>query len=153
MSPLTIKVAGLTFNMTARPIKKYANRRLYDSRDSRYVCTSDIYDMLTAGEVVTITDARSGNDITRPVLLNILAEAELDGKKPILSQQMLSQLLSYNDDVLAGFLGNYLEQCLDVFIRNEDVLHASMQNFDRPSPYELIEQMVNAQQDVFNQFA
>lgn len=139
--------------MTARPIKKYANRRLYDSRDSRYVCTSDIYDMLTAGEVVTITDARSGNDITRPVLLNILAEAELEGKKPILSQQMLSQLLRYDDSMLAGFLGNYLEQCMDVFIRNQDVLHASMQDFERSSPYELIEQMINAQQEVFDQFA
>lgn len=138
--------------MSARLIKKYANRRLYDSQDSRYICTSDIYDMLQAGETVNISDARSGNDITRPVLLNILAEAELEGKNPILSQQMLSQLLRYDDDILAGFLGNYLERCLDVFIRNEDVLHASMQDFDRPSPYEFIEQMVTAQQDVFDQF-
>lgn len=139
--------------MPARAIKKYANRRLYDSQDSRYITTSDIYAMLEAGEVVNITDTRSGHDITRPVLLNILAEAELSGKSPILSQKMLSQLLRYNNDMLAGFLGNYLEQCLAIFIANQDVLYANLQDFERASPYDLIAQMIEAQQRVFTQFA
>lgn len=106
--------------------------------------------MLEAGETLNIIDARSGSDITRAVLLNLLAESDQEGSKAILSQQMLSALLRYDDDLLAGMLGNYLEQCLALFIEQQGALRDVMRDFDAPSPHQLIEELLSAQRSVFD---
>ncbi|UJF25049.1 hypothetical protein L0B52_02590 [Suttonella sp. R2A3] len=139
--------------MSAREIKKYANRRLYDSQDSQYISSSDIRAMLEDGETLSIIDSRSGNDITRAVLLNLLAESDQEGTKTILSQQMLGDLLRYDDPLLAGMVGVYLEQCFALLIEHQDQLHRLMHDFDAPSPHALIEQLIDAQRQVINKFS
>lgn len=132
--------------MTIRQIRKYANRRLYDSGASRYVSLEDVKALFALNEPVCVIDATNGADITRAVLFQILAEDELQGKTPVLSQRMLADLAAYEDHLLAGILGNYLEQCMALFIRHQDVFRRQMLDFDGESPVEILQQMMDRQQ-------
>ena len=74
-----------------RIIKKYPNRRLYDTEISSYITIEDVRQLILDGESFEVRDAKSGEDLTRSVLLQIISEQEQDGE-PILSTQMLSQI-------------------------------------------------------------
>lgn len=132
--------------MSIRQIKKYANRRLYDTGASRYVSLEDVKTLFADSEKVCVIDATNGADITRSVLFQILAEDEAQGKTPVLSQRMLAELASYEDNLLAGILGNYLEQCMMLFIRHQDVFREQMLDFDSESPVETLRQMMDRQE-------
>ncbi|MDO4776650.1 MAG: polyhydroxyalkanoate synthesis regulator DNA-binding domain-containing protein [Cardiobacteriaceae bacterium] len=132
--------------MSIRQIKKYANRRLYDTGASRYVSLEDVKALFAESEQVCVIDATNGADITRAVLFQILAEDELHGKTPVLPQRMLAELVGYEDSLLAGILGNYLEQCLTLFIRHQDVFRGQMLDFDGESPVETLRQMMDRQE-------
>lgn len=132
--------------MSIRQIKKYANRRLYDTGVSHYVSLEDVKTLFANGEKVCVIDATNGADITRTVLFQILAEDELQGKTPVLSQRMLAELASYEDNLLAGILGNYLEQCMALFIRHQDIFREQMLDFDGESPVETLQQMMACQE-------
>lgn len=132
--------------MNLRQIRKYANRRLYDTGASRYVSLEDVKALFAAGEMVCVVDATSGADITRAVLFGILAEDELKGKTPVLPQRMLAELAGYEDALLAGILGNYLEQCLNLFIHHQDIFRRQMQDFDGDSPLDTLREMMARQE-------
>lgn len=132
--------------MNIRQIKKYANRRMYDTGASRYVSLEDVKALLAESEQVCVIDATSGADITRAVLFQILAEDELKGKTPVLPQRMLADLAGYEDELLAGVLGVYLEQCMTLFIRHHDLFRHQMQNFDGESPVDTLRQMMDGQE-------
>lgn len=129
-----------------RRIKKYANRRLYDMGASKYVTLEDIKTLLIAGEQLCVIDATSDADITRAVLFQILAEDELQGKTPVLPQRMLADLAGYEDELLAGVLGVYLEQCLQLFISHHEIFRRQMQDFDGESPMDTLQQMMARQE-------
>lgn len=131
-----------------RQIKKYANRRLYDSGASRYVSLEDVKTLFAGGEAVCVIDAKSGADITRAVLFQILAEDELQGKTPVLPQRMLAELAGFEDALLAGVLGVYLEQCLELFLRHQSLFRHQMQDFDGESPLDTLRQMMAGQEAV-----
>ena len=132
--------------MTLRQIRKYANRRLYDTGASRYVSLEDVKTLFAAGETVCVVDATNGADITRAVLFQILAEEELKGKTPVLPQRMLAELAGYEDALLAGILGNYLEQCLNLFVNHREVFRRQMQDFDGESPLDTLREMMERQE-------
>src|SRR3546814_9319472 len=90
-----------------RVIKKYPNRRLYDTDISSYITIEDVRQLIVDGEDFEVRDAKSGDDLTRQVLLQIIAEHEQDGQ-PMLSTQLLSQITRLYGDSLQGFLGTYL---------------------------------------------
>lgn len=129
-----------------RRIKKYANRRLYDMGASKYVSLEDVKVLFAKGETVCVVDAQSGADITRSVLFQILAEEESQGKTPVLPQRMLARLAGYEDELLAGVLGNYLEQCMQLFVSHHDLFRRQMQDFDGESPVETLQQMMASQE-------
>ncbi|MDO5089973.1 MAG: polyhydroxyalkanoate synthesis regulator DNA-binding domain-containing protein [Cardiobacteriaceae bacterium] len=129
-----------------RQVRKYANRRLYDTGASRYVSLEDVRALFAEGEAVCVIDATSGADITRAVLFQILAEEELKGRTPVLPQRMLAELASYEDGLLAGILGNYLEQCMTLFLNHQHVFRDQMTDFDGESPVETLRQMMDTQQ-------
>lgn len=131
-----------------RQIKKYANRRLYDTGASRYVSLEDVKALFVQSEPVCVVDATTGADITRAILFTILAEDELKGKTPVLPQRMLADLAGYEDALLAGILGNYLEQCLNLFISHHDLFRRQMQDFDGESPLDTLRQMMAGQEAV-----
>ena len=98
----------------ARTIKKYPNRRLYDTEISSYVTLEDLRQLIVEGESFEVRDARTGKDLTRAVLLQILAEHEEIGQ-PIFSTQLLTTVIRFYGDSLQGIVGSYLERSIQAF--------------------------------------
>ena len=124
----------------ARIIKKYANRRLYDTAESRYIALDDIRQLVMDGAQFRVVDARSGDDITRSILLQIIVEQEEKGQ-PILSTRLLEQLIRYYGDNLQAFVGAYLEKSMDFFIKEQTVLQDQMQSLLQAAPSSVWKQM------------
>jgi polyhydroxyalkanoate synthesis repressor PhaR len=107
-----------------RLIKKYPNRRLYDTQTSTYVTLSDIKGLVMASEVFKVIDAKTDEDLTRNILLQIILEEEAGGA-PVFSSQMLSQIIRFYGNSMQGLMGNYMEQSKDLFVKMQE----QMQNF------------------------
>jgi len=98
-----------------RVIKKYPNRRLYDTVESRYITLDDVRRLVLDGVEFGVIDKRSQQDITRPVLLQVIAEQEQQ-QNSVLSQDFLAQLIRSHNAGLEGVLSTYLEQSLRLFL-------------------------------------
>lgn len=131
----------------ARLIKKYPNRRLYDTSASCYVSNDDIKALIRAGEQINIIDSKTGEDLTRSVLLTIIAEGELSGATPIFTQKTLSDITRFDEAYLAGILGIYLEQAVDFFIAYQEVFYKQMRDFEGDDPLITIAKLIQAQID------
>jgi polyhydroxyalkanoate synthesis repressor PhaR len=107
-------------------IKKYANRRLYHTGTSTYVTLEDLADMVKRGEDFVVTDAKTGEDITRSVLGQIIFEQEGRGGQPMLGISFLRQLIRFYGDQMQTLLPTYLESSLSAFTRNQDQLREQM---------------------------
>ncbi len=94
-----------------RLIKKYPNRRLYDTRESRYITLADIRDLVMNGMTITVVDKQSGTDISRAILLQVISEQEQHGD-PILSEAFLADVIRAHGSVTPGFLARHLENSL-----------------------------------------
>jgi polyhydroxyalkanoate synthesis repressor PhaR len=94
-----------------RIIKKYANRRLYDSERSEYITLADLKDLVVAGERVRVIDAKSKDDISREVLLQLVAEQETLGR-PILNEAILTALIRFYGHPMQQVATRYLEAAL-----------------------------------------
>lgn len=97
-----------------RMLKKYPNRRLYDTRTSSYVTLADVKEMVLAGEPFEVRDARSGDDLTRSILLQIILEEE-SGGVPMFSTQTLAQIIRFYGHSMQGMMGTLLEKNLAAF--------------------------------------
>jgi polyhydroxyalkanoate synthesis repressor PhaR len=97
-----------------RILKKYPNRRLYDTQLSSYITLSDVKAMVLSGEHFEVRDAKTGEDLTRSILLQIILEEE-SGGVPIFSAAMLSQLIRFYGHAMQGMMGSYLEKNLQTF--------------------------------------
>jgi polyhydroxyalkanoate synthesis repressor PhaR len=93
---------------SSRIIKKYPNRRLYDTEISKYVTLNDVRQLIIEREPVKVIDAKSKDDLTRSVLLQIILEQEEDGE-PIMSAEMLEQLIRFYGDPFQHNFAHYLE--------------------------------------------
>jgi polyhydroxyalkanoate synthesis repressor PhaR len=98
-----------------RAIKKYPNRRLYDTQTSSYITLVDVKDMVLACENFLVLDAKSGEDLTRSILLQIILEEETGGV-PMFSSQALAQTIRFYGNTMQGLMGNYLEKNIQSFI-------------------------------------
>jgi len=115
-------------------IKKYPNRRLYDTQISSYITIEDVRQLIIDGEEFEVRDAKSGEDLTRSVLLQIIADKEQNGQ-PILSTQVLSQMIRFYGDSLQGFMGNYLERSMQVFLDQQQQLRKQMGHLLGQTPF------------------
>jgi polyhydroxyalkanoate synthesis repressor PhaR len=109
----------------ARTIKKYANRRLYDTSTSQYITLSDLKSLIVAGVSVQIVDAKSGQDISREVLLQLVAEQESLGQ-PILSETILTTLIRFYGHPLQQIATRYLEASLGLLQNRQQQLLEQM---------------------------
>jgi len=98
-----------------RLIKKYPNRRLYDTQTSTYITLADVKQLVLDHENFQVVDAKSGEDLTRPILLQIILEEE-SGGVPMFSAQMLSQVIRFYGNAMQGMMGSYLEKNIQAFI-------------------------------------
>jgi polyhydroxyalkanoate synthesis repressor PhaR len=98
-----------------RLIKKYPNRRLYDTQTSTYITLADVKQLVLDHENFQVVDAKSGEDLTRPILLQIILDEEAGGM-PMFSAPMLSQVIRFYGNAMQGMMGSYLEKNIQAFI-------------------------------------
>jgi polyhydroxyalkanoate synthesis repressor PhaR len=110
----------------ARTIKKYANRRLYDTEASRHVTLEGIRQLVASGEDVAVVDDTTGQDITRSILLQVIAEQE-QGGRPILSADMLKQIIRFYGNPMQELMAGYLERSVQIFTSQQQVLQDQIQ--------------------------
>ena len=109
-------------------IKKYANRRLYNTATSSYVTLDHLSQMVKDGIDFTVCDAKSGDDITRNVLTQIIVEEESKGGQNLLPISFLRQLIGFYGDSLQGLVPRYLEQSMQAFAHNQEQMRGYMQD-------------------------
>jgi polyhydroxyalkanoate synthesis repressor PhaR len=117
-----------------RVIKKYANRRLYDAAASRHVTLDDIKDLIVKGEKIKVLDDKSGEDITRTILLQIIADQEQLGQ-PILSTQVLEALVRFYGNSMQGFMSRYIDQGVHQFLQQQQTLQAQFARLVGGTPF------------------
>lgn len=113
-----------------RLIKKYANRRLYDASQSRHITLDDIRNLVVGGVRVKVIEDKTHEDITRLILLQVIADQEQFGR-PILSTTLLETLIRFYGNSLQTFLSAYLEQSLATFMHEQEGVPAPRNEADR----------------------
>lgn len=101
-------------------IKKYANRRLYNTETSTYVTLDDLYEMVKDGYDFEVRDAKSNDDLTRSVLTQIIFERESKNLHTLLPLDFLKQLILFYDDNIQPFVPHYLDGTMKNFMRNQE---------------------------------
>ncbi|GAE53110.1 hypothetical protein XPR_2117 [Xanthomonas arboricola pv. pruni MAFF 301420] len=134
-----------------RIIKKYPNRRLYDTEISSYITIEDVRQLIIDGEEFEVRDAKSGEDLSRAVLLQIIADREQDGE-PMLSTQLLSQIIRFYGDSLQGFMGNYLERSMQVFLDQQQQFRQQMGNLLGQTPWAMMNQLTERNLELWQEF-
>ena len=98
-----------------RIIKKYPNRRLYDTNTSSYITLAEVKQLVMDSEPVVIRDAKTNEDLTRSILLQIILEEETAGV-PLFSEKMLANIIRFYGHAMQDFMGSYLERNLQIFM-------------------------------------
>jgi polyhydroxyalkanoate synthesis repressor PhaR len=138
-----------------RTIRKYANRRLYDTESSKHVNHEDVRRLIADGVDVRVVDDTSGEDITRSVLLQLVSEQERGGR-PVLSDQMLMQIIRFYEHPMQGMFGIWLQQSFETFLQQQQNLHDQMKDVFASGPFAALQEMAvknmeawKSMQDVF----
>jgi polyhydroxyalkanoate synthesis repressor PhaR len=135
-----------------RIIKKYANRRLYDTQASRHVTLEEVRALIAAGESIRVVDDRSGEDITRTVLLQIIAEQEQSGG-PLFTTTVLEQLIRFYGDDMQGFLRSYLEESIATFVRQQRSLQGEVMKLMTEAPMAAFSELARQNVALWEQLA
>jgi polyhydroxyalkanoate synthesis repressor PhaR len=127
----------------AKPVvvKKYANRRLYNTATSSYVTLDDLAKMIKEGGNFVAQDAKTGEDITRSVLTQIIVEQEQKGGQNLLPTSFLRQLISFYGDSMQVLVPGYLEQAMIAFARNQEQMRKNLQATFGIFPFGQFEEM------------
>src|SRR4026209_2329695 len=152
-----------------RLIKKYPNRRLYDTKTSSYITLADVKQMVLKQEEFQVVDAKSGDDMTRQLLLQIILEEE-SGGVPMFTSDLLSQMIRSYGNAMQGMMGSYLERNMKAFqdiqkalqeqsqrmygdnSRASQELWAQFMNLQGPAMQSLMQAYIEQSQKVFAQF-
>jgi len=117
---------------TPRVIKKYPNRRLYDTVQSRYITLSDVRRLVIEKQEFVVLDQKTQEDITRSILLQVIAEQE--NGEPMMSQDFLSQVIRSYGGAMQGFVGSYLENSLKLFATQQQQMRDRMNESGNAMP-------------------
>ena len=152
-----------------RLIKKYPNRRLYDTKTSSYITLADVKQMVVKNEDFQVVDAKSSEDLTRQILLQIILEEESAGV-PMFTSDLLSKMIRSYGSAMQGFMGTYLEKNLQAFQDMQKALQEQSQrlygdnsragtevwsqfmNLQGPAMQSLMQAYMEQSQKVFQQF-
>ena len=136
---------------SVRVIKKYPNRRLYDTEISSYITIEDVRQLIVDGEEFEVLDAKSGTDLTRQVLLQIISEHEQDGT-PILSTELLSQIIRFYGDSLQGFMGSYLDQSMQAFMEQQHQFRKQVGGMLDQTPWAMMNKLTERNMEMWQEF-
>lgn len=129
-------------------IKKYANRRLYNTGTSTYVTLEDLAEMVKAEEDFVVFDAKTGEDITRPVLTQIIFEQENKGTN-LMPIAFLRQLIRFYGDSMQTLVPSYLQFSLESFTRDQEKLREQMSEAFTHSPFAPLDEQVRRNTEIF----
>jgi len=127
-----------------RLIKKYPNRRLYDTKTSAYITLTDVKDLVLSREAFSVLDAKTSEDITRSILLQIILEEEASGA-PLFTADLLAQMIRFYGHAMQGMLGKYLETSVKSFVDFQKKLQEQSQSLYGESNSQM-------QNDMWSQF-
>lgn len=127
-------------HMKERVIRKYANRRLYDPSESRHLTLDEVRELVVAGDKVKVEDAKSGEDITRSILLQIIVEREEAGR-PLLSAELLEQLIRFYGGAMQDFLATYLERSVGAFVDQQQTFQDKVLKMMKDTPLATMSQL------------
>lgn len=117
-------------------IKKYANRRLYDTETSAYITLEDLCKRVKSGREFTVVDAKTGQDLTRQVLAQIIFEQETKGFT-MLPTDFLRNVIQFYDHGMQDVMNNYLEASMNGFVANQDRLKSMFGKMGAMSPFKM----------------
>lgn len=131
-----------------RIIKKYPNRRLYDTEISSYITLEEVRQLVVDGEEFEVRDAKTGDELTRSVLLQIISEHEERGQ-PMFTTQLLSQVIRFYGDSLQGFMGGYLERSLQVFLDQQQQFRSQLNTMLGQTPWSMLNDLTERNMDMW----
>ena len=130
-----------------RIIKKYPNRRLYDTEVSKYITVADVRALVMKGAKFRVVDTTNEEDLTRSILLQIMLEEESAGK-PLFTANMLAQIIRFYGGTLHGLFARYLEQSLNVFAKQQHQIRATLAK----DPLETVARMTQRSVEMWTDF-
>ncbi len=137
-----------------RILRKYTNRRLYDTSRSCYVTLEDVKQLVLSGEQFQVQDSKTGSDLTRNILLQIISEQEAEGHGTLLTNQVLQQLIRFYGDSMQGMMSQYLEQSIAAFLEHQDRIREQMQTMmGAANPLTMMNRIADQNMAVWNMFA
>ncbi|CAL74498.1 putative polyhydroxyalkanoate synthesis repressor PhaR-like [Bradyrhizobium sp. ORS 278] len=132
-------------------IKKYANRRLYNTGTSTYVTLEDLAAMVKNGEDFLVYDAKTGDDITRSVLAQIIFEQENKAGQNLLPTTFLRQLIRFYGDSMQMVVPKYLEQSIDTLTKEQEKFRKQIADTFSGTPFAPLEEQVRRNMELFQQ--
>ncbi|MDX1487192.1 MAG: polyhydroxyalkanoate synthesis repressor PhaR [Acidiferrobacterales bacterium] len=133
-----------------RIIKKYPNRRLYDTELSRYITLSDVRDLVLKGVDFRVVAANSDEDLTRSILLQIIIEQE-SGGEPLFTTEVLSKMIRFYGDSVQGAFTNYLEKSLVLFMEQQKLMQDQMRNVFTGNPLDAMTQLTQRNLEIWKE--
>ncbi len=123
-----------------RIIKKYPNRRLYDTEESKYITLEDIKQLVLNNKEFIVKDVKSEEDLTRTILLQIITEQEDDGE-PLFTTQALSHIIRFYGDSVQSVAGDYLQKSINLFVTQQKQLQDQLQSAVSTNPISAMTEM------------
>ena len=135
-----------------RIIKKYPNRRLYDTEESKYVTLYDLRELVISQKEFAVIDQKSEEDITRSVLLQIILEQEEKEGEPLFSAELLHKLIGIYGNPNQQLAGNFLNKTIEMFCEQQKILNAQMEEAITSNPMSaLITKMTKTNMEIWKE--
>jgi polyhydroxyalkanoate synthesis repressor PhaR len=132
-----------------RVLKKYPNRRIYDTQSSKFVALAEIRQMIIDRETIQVLHSKTGEDLTRSVLMQIITEMEQEGHASLLTNRVLEELIRFYGDKVVAMLGPYLEQQILQSLATQDQIREHLAKAfaqPYPTPEQAIKSMIEQYQ-------
>ncbi len=136
----------------SRIIRKYPNRRLYDTHTGEFINTETLRQMVVDGELFRVIDSKSKADLTRQTLLQVFTEAEEKGE-PLLSEQVLRQMIRFYGSVMQSAFRPYLEQAIGQFLAHQETLQKQLDSLFTEGPLSAMQELARSQGEMLKQWS
>lgn len=133
-----------------RIIKKYPNRRLYDTELSRYITLSDVRDLVVSGVDFKVVGANNDEDLTRSILLHVIIEQE-SGGKPLFTTEILSKMICFYGDTVQAPFTSYLEKNLGLFTEQKKLMQDQMKNVLGTTPMNAMTELTRRNLEIWQE--
>jgi polyhydroxyalkanoate synthesis repressor PhaR len=134
-------------------IKKYPNRRLYDTSKSQYVNLDAIKELVMTHKEFEVVDSKTGENLTKSILLQIITEQESNDHQSVLTQTVLKQLIRFYGSDSQAFMRQYLEQSIAMFLERQDAIQSAMSGLIDNSPLGAFNKIMENNMNLWRQFA